>query len=81
MKAHISGDAKHGFEVWASDPIRDYKGPVADVYTKDKWLFIVTDPYEGAAMLNIEALPKLRSALAKLDKARRERLMEKNNAG
>ena len=46
----------------------DYEGPAASVtYDKD-WLHIVTDEYEGAAMLNIETLPVLRRALSKVAK-------------
>lgn len=45
-----------------------YVGPAARVsYDKD-WLYIVTDDYEGNAMLNIEALPFLRRALTQIAK-------------
>lgn len=45
-----------------------YTGPVADVTAERGWLYVNTDDYEGCAMLNIEALPKLISALRKLQK-------------
>ena len=66
MKAEPDGS----FQVGARDKERDYDGPVADVYIRDSWLFIVTDEYEGCAMLNVEALPYLRRALSKLAKSR-----------
>ena len=47
----------------------DYHGPTAHItYDKD-FFYISTDDYEGTAMLNIEALPYLRRALAKIAKA------------
>lgn len=54
--------------VWSefSDPIKGYRGPVARVYRDRAWLHIVTDPYDGSVMLNIETLPALRKALSKL---------------
>lgn len=48
-----------------------YYGPVAQVSHDDSWLHITTDAYEGHAMLNIEALPKLRKALAEIARERR----------
>ena len=64
----------------------DYTGPTAEVYTltyprdaKPTWVIISTDDYEGHAMLNIEALPKLRQALAKLAKAIEARSAETGN--
>lgn len=54
--------------VGAKDAETDYIGPVARIeYNKD-WLYIVTDEYEGVAMLNIEALPALRRALTQIAK-------------
>jgi hypothetical protein len=53
----------------------DYHGPMARIDWDDDWLHIVTDDHEGHAMLNIEALPKLRLALAKIAKLRRQRLL------
>jgi len=44
----------------------DYTGPVAQIYYDKQWLFVETDPYEGQAMLHIEALPKLIEALQKI---------------
>lgn len=46
----------------------DYAGPAARVYYDENWLHINTDDYEGNAMLNIEALPALRRALAQISK-------------
>lgn len=54
-------------QVGAEEKARDYQGPVADVsYNKD-WLYISTDPYEGSAMLNIEALSHLIEALRRIE--------------
>lgn len=51
----------------------DYCGPRAEVYVgsrdkKPEWLYVVTDDYEGSAMLNIETLPMLQRALRKIAK-------------
>jgi hypothetical protein len=46
-----------------------YRGPVAQVTWDDTWFWICTDDYEGNAMINIEALPHLRRALAKVARA------------
>lgn len=54
-----------------TDPKNIYRGPTAEITWNDDWLYISTDPYEGQAMLNIEALEPLRKALAKIAKARR----------
>lgn len=55
----------------ATAELDEYIGLQARVsYDKD-WLHIVTDEYEGAAMLNIEALPALRRALSQIAKERR----------
>lgn len=43
-----------------------YEGPRAEITWDGDWLNIVTDKYEGAVMLNIEALEPLRKALAKI---------------
>lgn len=54
-------------ELAARGPYDDpYHGPVARVSYDKTWLNIVTDDYEGAAMLNIEALPYLRRALSRI---------------
>lgn len=45
---------------------RPYRGQSAAITYDDSWLHIVTDDYEGHAMLNIETLPVLRRALAKI---------------
>jgi hypothetical protein len=58
-----------GAEDLTSKPI--YRGPEAQVTWDDTWLNISTDPYEGHVMLNIEALPYLRQALAEIDRKRR----------
>lgn len=54
-----------------SDKANPYRGPVAEITWDDTWLNICTDSYEGNVMLNIEALPYLRRALAQIAKARR----------
>lgn len=46
-----------------------YHGPIARIDWNETWLNICTDDYEGNAMLNIEALPYLRRALAQIDRA------------
>jgi hypothetical protein len=50
--------------VWAEDG--DYKGPEAAVYADKDWLYVVTDDYEGHAMMNIETLPALIKALQRI---------------
>jgi len=45
-----------------------YSGPCARITFDRDWLYICTDDYEGNAMLNIEALPNLRRALARVAK-------------
>lgn len=60
-----------GYLVGARDAERDYDGPAARVHADDTWLNIVTDDYEGHAMLNIETLPMLRRALARIAKERK----------
>ena len=49
-----------------------YVGPRAQIDHDDAWLHIVTDSYEGHAMLNIEALPQLRRALTMIARERRK---------
>jgi hypothetical protein len=71
IKGYIKPFDKDGFLVGAEDKETDYSGPAARVTADGSWLHIVTDDYEGNAMLNIEALPYLRRALAKLEKARK----------
>jgi hypothetical protein len=48
---------------------RPYHGPTARVTWDDTWLNICTDDYEGNAMINIEALPHLRRALAYISRS------------
>lgn len=73
-KGYIKKHVEHGktmFLVGAedlSDKKAPYRGPVAQVTWDDTWLYVSTDRYEGTAMLNIEALPYLRQALAKIDR-------------
>lgn len=69
----VEGDAKTGFRVGARGlgEHSDYLGPVANVEVRNGWLYIETDPHEGSAMLNVEALPKLRLVLQKLEAATR----------
>lgn len=47
-----------------------YRGPTAQITWDDTWLYIETDPYESSVMINIEALPHLRRALAKIARHR-----------
>lgn len=65
--------------VWSedADPVKGYKGPIASVYRDRIWLRIVTDPYEGHVMLNIETLPALRRALGLI--ARRVKRADANS--
>lgn len=52
-----------------SEPKSPYKGPVAEVYVENAtWLRIVADIYDNSLMLNIEALPFLRKALAEIER-------------
>jgi hypothetical protein len=54
-----------GFVRKSGDPeLSDYRGPTAEISFDGNWLNIITDEHEGAAMLNIETLPRLRRALA-----------------
>lgn len=55
-----------GYLVGAKDDAHQYKGPVAEITADSTWLYVSTDPYEGTAMLNIEALPFLIEALTKI---------------
>lgn len=54
--------------VGVEDKSKGYSGPVAEVWADNDWLWIVTDSHEGVAMMNIEALPFLRRALARIAK-------------
>lgn len=54
-----------------------YHGPVASVTYDETWLTIETDDYEGSAMLNIEALPYLRRALAEISRDIRAKRKDK----
>jgi hypothetical protein len=60
------------FSVWSEDmnqPKNDrYIGPTAEVSQKGEWLYIITDDYDGVAMMNIETLPALRKALGRIAK-------------
>jgi len=52
-----------------SDPRNPYRGPSAEVKVEDDtWLRIVADPYDNSLMLNIEAIPYLRRALAEIER-------------
>lgn len=55
-----------GYLVGARDTKSDYEGLEGKVYVEGPWLMVVTDEYEGAAMLNVETLPFLIEALQKL---------------
>jgi hypothetical protein len=64
-KAFIRGEpGQKQFGVGCHDKATDYHGPFAFITFDKDWLWISTDDYEGTAMLNIEALPMLRRALA-----------------
>ena len=47
-------------------------GPVAQIWRDGDWLYIETDPIEGCVMLNIETLPFLQKALARISKSLKE---------
>jgi hypothetical protein len=70
MKAFVTPMKGGGYQVGAVGvgDHAEYRGPVAEVYAERGWLYVVTDPHEGHAMLNIAALPKLISALRRLQK-------------
>lgn len=51
-----------------SDPASPYRGPLAEVTADDTWLRVVADPYDNHLMLNIEAVPYLRKALAEIER-------------
>lgn len=51
-----------------TDPANKYDGPCAQVTWDGAWLHIITDDYEGHAMLNIEAIEPLRKALAMISR-------------
>ena len=75
--AYIRDDGKGGFLVGTSKKPDDrhpdgYEGPVARVSFDKTWLYVNTDDYEGHAMMNIETLPMLRRALAKIAKRIKE---------
>lgn len=52
--------------IYTDDPKRTDYGPVAEVYFRDQWLYIVTDCYEGSVMLDKLAAPLLVQALQRL---------------
>lgn len=60
----------NGYLVGAIDADSDYVGPEAEIMGDDVWLHITTCPYEGAAMINIEALPFLIEALLEIQAKR-----------
>lgn len=53
--------------VGTKETVTGYSGPCARVEYDKKWLSITTDDHEGAAMLNIEALPFLIEALQNIE--------------
>lgn len=55
-----------GYEWLGRDP--PYRGPIARIEHDKVWLHITTDDYEGHAMLNIQTLPFLISALKKIER-------------
>ncbi len=70
-KSYIEEGAKGSYSVGFRAKGSEYVGPVAEVYAEREWLYIVTDPYEGVVMLNIETPPKLQTALARIAKSLR----------
>ncbi len=62
------------YRVWVEGerkgPERQYIGPVAEIEASAdrSWVYVTTDRYEGHAMINREALPKLIEALQRLEK-------------
>lgn len=67
-KPFIKGSAADGFQVGFIYPDGQW-GPCAQVTFEKDWLHIVTDSYEGHAMLKIESLPALRKALLQISRA------------
>lgn len=49
-----------------------YDGPTAEVYADDAWVYVVTDQYEGHAMINMKAIDKLITALSRVRKQRQK---------
>lgn len=72
LTPYLKGEASGEQLVGAVNKDTDYRGPEARISADGEWLNIVTDEYEGAAMLNIEALPQLRRALSRLAKHLRD---------
>lgn len=64
-KAFIKPD---GEDILVGYTAGNYYGPTARIEYDDTWLHIITDHYDGHAMLNIETLPYLRRALAQIAK-------------
>lgn len=70
-RGFVSKNADGSFNVGAEDLKTNYRGPTALVYADETWLHIVTCRYEGAVMLNIEALPALKRALNEITNRRK----------
>jgi hypothetical protein len=70
--AHLIEDRPGEFRVWSEEaerkgPELPYVGPVARVHGDNNWVYVITDDYEGVAMINRETLPKLIEALQRLE--------------
>jgi hypothetical protein len=68
---HILEDHPGEYRVWTEGerrgPEPPYIGPVARIWGDAEWVYVSTDDYEGTAMINREALPKLIVALQRLE--------------
>jgi len=71
MKVFVSGNEKSGFNIRM---VYDDGSPASTHMniTHDKdWLWLKTDDYEGNAMINVEALPKIIKCLREIQKSRK----------
>jgi hypothetical protein len=68
LKPKLFTNKDGSLAVWSEEVGGDYRGPTAQITWDKDWLHIVTDDYEGNAMVNIETLPALRRALARVAK-------------
>lgn len=68
VKTYLKGSVKGDQIVGCTYKSDGSAGTSARVSFDKTWLHIITDDYEGSAMLHIECLPKLRTALARIAK-------------
>ena len=70
LTPYLIVDGPGKFRVGANDepPVGDYPyfGPRAEIFADEMFVHVVTDDYEGHAMLNLEALPFFIEALVQL---------------